>query len=76
MWKDSIIYLQFGDFKILNVNDAGFNWKIIDIIEDVDLICSAFSYGASAYPLNWTDLDTSSKKKYHDSKKFWYAKND
>ena len=62
MWKDSIIYLQFGNFKILNVNDAGFNWKIIDMIEDVDLVCSAFSYGASAYPLNWTDLDHTSKR--------------
>jgi len=62
MWKDTIIYLQFGNFKILNVNDAGFNWKIIDMIEDVDLVCSAFSYGASAYPLNWTDLDVPSKR--------------
>ena len=62
MWKDSIIYLQFGNFKILNVNDAGFNWKIIDIIGDVDLICSAFSYGASAYPLNWTDMDDTTKR--------------
>ena len=62
MWKDSILYLQFGNFKILNVNDAGFNWKIADMIEDVDVVSSSFTYGASAYPLNWTDLDNTTKK--------------
>jgi len=62
MWKDSILYLQFGNFKILNVNDAGFNWKIADMIDDVDIVSSAFTYGASAYPLNWTDLDNITKK--------------
>ena len=61
MWNDSIIYLQLGNFKILNVNDAGFNWNIPRLIGNVDLLCSAFSFGASAYPLNWTHLKKSEK---------------
>jgi CMP-N-acetylneuraminate monooxygenase len=61
LWNDSVIYLQLGNFKILNINDAGFNWNIPKLVGDIDLVCSAFSFGASAYPLNWTHLDTSSK---------------
>jgi len=61
IWNDSVIYLQFGNFKILDINDAGFNWNIPKLVGDVDLICSAFSFGASAYPLNWIHLDISSK---------------
>ena len=61
LWNDSIIYLQIGNFKILNVNDAGFNWNIPKIVGDIDLLCSAFSFGASSYPLNWTHLDISTK---------------
>ena len=68
MWNDSIIYLQLGNFKILNVNDAGFNWNIPELIGDVDVICSAFSFGASAYPLNWSHLDISEKNEIMKTK--------
>lgn len=61
LWNDSINYLQLGNFKILNVNDAGFNWKIPKLIPDIDLVCSAFSFGATAYPLSWTHLDLNRK---------------
>ena len=61
LWNDSVVYLQLGNFKILDINDAGFNWNIPKLVGDVDLVCSAFSFGASAYPLNWTHLDISSK---------------
>lgn len=61
LWNDSIIYLQLGNFKILDVNDAGFNWNIPKLVGDIDLLCSAFTFGASSYPLNWTHLDISSK---------------
>jgi CMP-N-acetylneuraminate monooxygenase len=61
LWNDSSIYIQLGNFKILDVNDAGFNWNIPKLVGDIDLVCSAFSFGASAYPLNWTHLDTTSK---------------
>lgn len=61
LWNDSILYLQLGNFKILNVNDAGFNWKIPKIVGDIDLVCSAFSFGATAYPLSWTHLNLDKK---------------
>lgn len=62
LWNDSVIFLQLGNFKILNVNDAGFNWNIPKIIGDVDLVASSFSFGASAYPLNWSHLKMDIKK--------------
>ena len=68
LWNDSIIYLQLGNFKILDVNDAGFNWNIPKLVGNVDLVCSAFSFGASAYPLNWTHLDIISKKEIMKTK--------
>ena len=68
LWNDSIIYLQLGNFKMLNINDAGFNWKIPKIIGEVDLVCSAFSYGATAYPTRWTHLDLNKKMKIMEEK--------
>jgi len=59
-WNDNILYLQLGGFTILNVNDAGFNWKIPKIIGKVDLVCSQFS-PASGYPATWTHIDMSKK---------------
>jgi len=61
VWNDSILYLELGNFSILNTNDAGINWELKDKIDKVDLICSAFSWGASGYPLTWTHL-TDEKK--------------
>lgn len=57
IWNDSILFLKFGDFSILNFNDAGFNSKINSLIKSVDMIFSAYSQGASGYPQTWTHLD-------------------
>lgn len=64
LYNDSIVFVQFGNFKLLNLNDAGFNWKIIELIGAVDLICGTYTYGASPYPLNWTDIDDKTKKNF------------
>ena len=40
----------------------------------MDLICSAFSFGASAYPMNWTHLDMVSKKEIMKTKNFGMLK--
>ena len=61
-WNDSILFLKFGDFSILNFNDAGHNFKINSLIESVDMIFSSYSQGASGYPLTWTHLDDLKKK--------------
>lgn len=57
IWNDSILFLKFGDFSILNFNDAGLNFKIKSLIETVDMIFSGYSQGASGYPQTWTHLD-------------------
>ena len=67
LWADSILYLQLGNFSILNVNDAGFNWSIKDYVSDVDLLCQQFS-PASSYPITWTDLNIDEKNKLYKAR--------
>ena len=61
LWNDSIILVEFGDFRYLNLNDAGINHRIADLVAPVDLISSTFSPGASGYPLTWTHLSDERK---------------
>lgn len=61
LWNDSIALLEAGGFSYLNLNDAGVNQRIADLISPVDLITSSFSPGASGYPLTWQHLDDSDK---------------
>ncbi len=60
VFNDSILYLQLGNFSILNVNDAGFNWSIKHAIGDVDMVCMQFG-PASAYPATWTHINEKAK---------------
>ena len=62
IWNDSISYWKFGNFTILNCNDAGFNWKIKDIVGQVDLVCQQFTGPTSSYPIAWNHLDDNEKK--------------
>jgi len=62
IWNDSISYWRFGNFTILNCNDAGFNWTIKDIVGDVDLVCQQFTGPTSSYPVAWNHLDVDQKK--------------
>ncbi len=61
IWNDSISYWKFGNFTILNCNDAGFNWKIKDIVGEVDLVCQQFTGPTSSYPVTWNHLDDKQK---------------
>jgi CMP-N-acetylneuraminate monooxygenase len=61
IWNDSISYWKFGNFTILNCNDAGFNWKIKDMIGEVDLVCQQFTGPTSSYPVTWNHLDNKQK---------------
>ena len=63
IWNDSISYWKFGNFSILNVNDAGFNWKIKDVVGKVDLICQQFTGPTSSYPFVWTHLNDDEKRR-------------
>jgi len=61
VWNDSIQFIQFGNFKILNLNDAGFNWKIKEEYANVDIVCTQFTGPGSSYPLTWTNLNAKQK---------------
>ena len=63
IWNDSISYWKFGNFTILNVNDAGFNWTIKDVVGKVDVICQQFTGPTSSYPFAWTHLDEAEKQR-------------
>ena len=60
VWNDSIFFMQLGNFSILNINDAGFNWSLKTIIKDIDLLCIQFS-PASGYPATWNHISEKSK---------------
>jgi len=62
VWNDSIQFIQLGNFKILNLNDAGFNWKIKDVHDEVDLVCTQFTGPGSSFPLTWTHLSKNQKR--------------
>ena len=60
VWNDSIFFMQLGNFSILNINDAGFNWSLKTVIKDIDLLCIQFS-PASGYPATWNHMSEKSK---------------
>lgn len=61
VWNDSILLIDLDGFTIINFNDAGINWNICNYIKKVDMICSAFSTGASGYPITWNHLSSQKK---------------
>ena len=67
VWSDNIFYIQLGNFSILNINDAGFNWAIKNSIDSVDLLCIQFSPG-SGFPATWNHLDNNSKLEIMNSR--------
>jgi CMP-N-acetylneuraminate monooxygenase len=61
MWNDTILLVEANGFRYLNLNDAGVNHKIAQLVDPVDLISSAFSPGASGYPGTWLHLTREEK---------------
>jgi CMP-N-acetylneuraminate monooxygenase len=61
MWNDSMLLVEANGFRYLNLNDAGVNHKIAQLVAPVDLISSAFSPGASGYPGTWLHLSRDEK---------------
>src|SRR5579859_2360307 len=60
-WNDSIALIEIDDFRILDLNDAGLNQRIAARVGAVDVVASAFSSGASGYPLEWYHLTDEQK---------------
>jgi CMP-N-acetylneuraminate monooxygenase len=61
LWNDSIVLIEVGGIRILNINDAGINHRIASLVGRVDILTSAFS-PASSYPFAWTHLTDDKKK--------------
>lgn len=61
LWNDAIVLMEIDGFRILNINDAGLKYRIPSLVKPVDVVASAFSPGASAYPSTWTHLTESQK---------------
>ena len=63
MWNDSIVLIECESRSILNLNDAGLNDNVAETVAPVDMVASAYTWGASGYPLTWTHLDEKEKGK-------------
>ena len=61
LWNDAQALLEIGGFRILNINDAGINYRIHREIKSLDCICAAFSPGASGYPATYMHLSDEQK---------------
>jgi len=69
VWNDSILHMNIDGFNILNLNDAGLNFKIKKYLPKIDLLMSSFSPGASGYPLCWENLSKQEKVNYYEKAK-------
>ena len=65
-FNDSIQLFEIGELKLLNLNDAGINYKIADAVIPVDILFSTFGSGASGFPLCWTHLNSDDQFKILD----------
>lgn len=55
LWNDSIVLMELGGLRLLNINDAGVNHRIAAMVQPVDVLMSAFA-PASSYPYAWDHL--------------------
>ena len=67
LWNDSMVLIEIGEFRFLNLNDAGLNQRIAAQVGPVDMIASAFSPGASGYPMTWDHLEDARKTEIMES---------
>jgi CMP-N-acetylneuraminate monooxygenase len=65
VWNDSILHINVNNFNILNLNDAGLNFRIKKYLPKIDLLMSAFSPGASGFPLCWKNLSKKERIDYY-----------
>jgi CMP-N-acetylneuraminate monooxygenase len=61
LWNDAILLVEANGFRYLNLNDAGVNHRIAQLVAPVDLISSSFSPGASGYPATWRHIERDRK---------------
>ena len=69
VWNDSIFHFDIDGFNVLNINDAGLNFRIKKYLPKIDLLMSSFSPGASGFPLCWKNFTTEEKISYYKKAK-------
>ena len=62
LWNDAIVLFDIDGFRLLNLNDAGLNQRVASRVAPVDVIASAFSPGASGFPLTWSHIEEEAKR--------------
>ncbi len=61
VWNDSIQFFKLAGLNWLNLNDAGLNQRLAKKLDRVDMVSSTFSFGASGFPLTWTNFSDEEK---------------
>lgn len=61
-WNDCIVLMDINGFRILNLNDAGQNPRIANMIGTIDMLATGFSSTATGYPITWNHLSLEKKK--------------
>lgn len=67
LWNDSINLIELAGFNVLNLNDAGVNFRIAGQMPPIDMLMSGFSTGASGFPATWTHLSEESKREHYEN---------
>jgi len=65
LWNDAIFLLEINTIKILNINDAGINYSISNIVGKIDVLMMGFSTTASGYPATWTHISDNKKREHY-----------
>ncbi len=65
LWNDAILLLESSRARVLDLNDAGLNHRIIDRIGAVDLLLCQFNAGASGFPATWAQVSEDDKRRFY-----------
>lgn len=60
-WNDAFLLVEVAGLRLFDVNDAGVNARIAQMVAPVDILAVQFSAGASGYPWTWAHLTDDQK---------------
>ena len=60
-WNDAFLLIEVAGLRLFDVNDAGVNARIAQMVAPVDVLAVQFSAGASGYPWTWAHLSDDQK---------------
>ena len=65
LWNDAIGHFEFGNLSVLNLNDAGLNYRIAKYLPPTDVLLAGFATTASGYPATWQHLTVEQKREIY-----------